>query len=108
MLNPYAPPGSQLDDPIVLQRIAALRKRTRRLVVFLSFIVGIALGIYFYEADTSSRTKDCSRMGRAFPCAELDNAIAFFPFTLWLYTVPLGWALSWPIAAFVHRRRGKA
>jgi hypothetical protein len=95
-------------NSIITQSVDALRKRTRRRIIALSFVVGIVGGTYFYKVETQARTLHCNQLGKTFPCAELDNAIGLAPFTFWLYTVPLGWALSWPIAALVHKRRGPA
>jgi hypothetical protein len=80
-------------------------KRLRRRIIWVSLFAGIALGIWYYISETRTGVSECAAQGHPFPCRGLQNAFIFAPFTFWLYTVPIGWLLSFPIIAFALRRK---
>ncbi len=83
-----------------------LRRQIRLRVVWGSFALGVLWGIYYYFSESSAAAEYCRQLGRAYPCAGMQRGNLLAPFTFWLFTVPIGWLASWPVADYLRRGQG--
>jgi len=84
----------------------AVRRELTLRIVLASLVVGIVWGIYYYYSATAEATEYCRKAGQAYPCAGMQRGNLLAPFTFWLFTLPVGWLISWPLVEYL--RRGKS